>query len=187
VLARRIWTVAACVLALGLGACGNADEKQGVDEPAREGLALPLDGIDYNVFITRELNLRVAPDMAYYKGPEAPPGRTLYGVFIQVCNNGSKPRPTASRFEIVDNQGNRFKPTRLPRDNAFAYNPRLLQPHQCIPESGSVAQLGPTAGSMLLFDFPLQATENRPFELEIFGPSSSLASARDKLTVELDL
>jgi hypothetical protein len=187
VLARRIWTVAACALALGLGACGNADEKQGVDEPAREGLALPLDGIDYNVFITRELNLRVAPDMAYYKGPEAPPGRTLYGVFIQVCNNGSKPRPTASRFEIVDNQGNRFKPTRLPRDNAFAYNPRLLQPHQCIPESGSVAQLGPTAGSMLLFDFPLQATENRPFELEIFGPSSSLASARGKLTVELDL
>ena len=60
---RRL-TLAACVLALaaplGLAACG--DEEPGVDEPAREGLALELDGITYNVFITRQLNPRVPPD-----------------------------------------------------------------------------------------------------------------------------
>ena len=38
-------------LAAGVrAACG--DEEPGVTEPAREGLALPLDGVDYNVFIT---------------------------------------------------------------------------------------------------------------------------------------
>jgi len=179
-LRRTCIALAACALALGLAACGK-DEEQGVDEPAREGLALPLDGVDYNVFITRELNLRVPPDEAYYKGPEAPPGKTLYGVFLQTCNNGSKPRQTASRFEIVDNQGERFEPTELPPDNDFAYTPRVLEPEECIPEAGSVAQLGPTAGSMLLFEFPLEATENRPFELEILG------DAGDKLTIELDL
>ena len=44
------------------------------------------------------------------------------------------------------------------------------RPNECIPEAGSVAQLGPTAGSMLLFRLPLENTENRPLELEIEGP-----------------
>jgi hypothetical protein len=179
-LRRTCTALAACALALGPAACGNSD-KQGVDEPAREGLALPLDGIDYNIFTTRELNLRVPPDEAYYKGPEAPPGKTFYGVFLQACNHGSEPRQTASRFEIVDNQGEHFEPTKLPADNDFAYTSRVLPPDECIPQAGSVAQLGPTAGSMLLFQFPLAATENRPFELEILGDTG------DKLTVELDL
>ena len=36
-------------------ACGEADVEQGVEEPAREGLAVDMGGIDYNVFITRQL------------------------------------------------------------------------------------------------------------------------------------
>jgi hypothetical protein len=181
---RRTPVAAACALLLAggvLGACGNADEEQGVDEPAREGLALPLDGVDYNVFITRELNLRVPPDNAYYTGPEAPKGQTLYGVFLQACNSGKKPRQTASAFKVVDNQGNQFEPVPLPRDNVFSYQPKVLQPDDCIPTKGSVAQLGPTAGAMLLFRLPLDVTENRPLELEIEG------DVGDHLTVELDL
>jgi hypothetical protein len=187
----RKTTVAACAVGLAAAApfagCGKADEKQGVDEPAREGLSLPLGGVEYNVFITRELNLKIPPDDAYYKGPEPPEGQTLYGVFLQTCNKGSRPRQTADRFVVVDNQGNRFKPTALPADNAFGYHPRVLPANECIPQAGSVAQQGPTAGSMLLFKLPLANTENRPLELEIESPFDVAGGKREKLTVELDL
>ena len=163
-------SIALCAVALasplGLAACGNKDKQQGVDEPAGEGLALPLDGVDYNVFITRELNVKIPPDDAYVKD-EAPPGQVLYGVFLQVCNHSDASHMPASRFLIRDNQDNTFSPEQLPLDNQFAYNAREIGPNECIPEAGSVAQLGPTAGSMLLFQLPLENTENRPLELEI--------------------
>src|SRR5918996_984627 len=178
---RRL-TLAACVLALatplGVAACG--DEEPGVDEPAREGLALELDGVDYNVFITRQLNPRVPPDGAYVS-EEAPAGETLYGVFIQVCNHSDEPHETVSEFVVKDNQENEFEPEELPTDNAFAYSPRTLDPDECIPEAGSVAPLGPSAGSMLLFEFPLETTENRPLELEMEAESGEM------LTFELDI
>ena len=51
-LPRRLTFLACLVtLAVGVVACGD-EEEPGVDEPAREGLALPLDGVDYNVFVT---------------------------------------------------------------------------------------------------------------------------------------
>jgi hypothetical protein len=167
--------LAACA---GLAACG--DEEPGVDEPAREGLALELDGIDYNVFITRQLNPRVAPDGAYVS-EDPPAGETLYGVFIQVCNNSEEPHETVSDFVVKDNQDNEFEPEELPEDNAFAYSARTLDPAECIPEAGSVAQLGPSAGSMLLFQLPLETTENRPLELELEAENGEM------LTFELDI
>ena len=177
---RRL-ALAACLLGLSVGVAACGDEEQGVDEPAREGLALELDGVDYNVFITRQLNPEIAPDNTYYTGPEPPPDETLYGVFIQACNNSDDSRRSAEDFKVVDNQGNEFEPEELEPDNAFAYQPKELLPEQCIPEAGSVAQLGPTAGSMLLFKLPLQTTENRPLELEIEGEGD------EHLTFELDL
>jgi hypothetical protein len=167
--------LAACV---GPAACG--DEEPGVDEPAREGLALELDGVDYNVFITRQLNPRVPPDGAYVS-EEAPAGETLYGVFIQVCNNSEEPHETVADFVVKDNQENEFEPEELPEDNAFAYAAQTLDPKECIPQAGSVAQLGPSAGSMLLFQLPLDATENRPLELEMEAESG------ETLVFELDI
>jgi len=187
---RQLTGTTACVLAvagaLGLSACGNTKEP-GVDEPAREGLAIPVAGIDYEVFITRELNLKIAPDSAYYNGKPAARGHALYGVFLKTCNDGSKPRMTASSFSVEDNQGNEFEPIALPKDNAFAYQPKKLLPGDCIPERGSVAQLGPTAASMLLFDFPLANTENRPLELKIEAPFDFAKGKAESKTIELDL
>jgi hypothetical protein len=174
----------ACALALAAGSVVGAGcgEKGHEKDPTREGLALPLEGIEYNVFITRQLNTKIPPDSAYYHGPEAPKGETFYGVFLQACNKGKRPRRTTEHFEIVDNQGNKFEPIELPEDNEFAYAPQLLDPHECIPESGSVAQQGPAAGSMLLYKLPLGVTENRPLELEIKAPTTT-----EHLTVELDI
>jgi hypothetical protein len=180
---RRLLTLLClAILATGVTACGEKDKKQGVDEAAREGLALPLDGIDYNVFITRELNPRITPDKSYVPPGTAPDAaHTLYGVFLQACNRGKDSAPTADRFKIVDNQGNEFEPKPLPQSNEFSYQPQVLGPDECIPEIGSVAQLGPTAGSMLLFRLPLANTEYRPLELEIEGPSGG------RLTYQLDI
>ena len=158
---------AAAVLMPVLAACG---EEQGVEEPAREGLAIDIGGINYNVFITRQLNLEIPPDKAYYPGPPAKPGNALYGVFLQACNiSEDEDRTTTEEFVVEDNQGNEFEPIELEEDNAFAYRSVKLRGNECIPEEGGVAQLGPTAGSMLLFDFPLENTENRPLELVVKG------------------
>jgi hypothetical protein len=187
---RHLTATTACALALtaaaGLSACGKHLEP-GVDEPAREGLAIDVGGIDYNVYLTRELNLEIAPDSAYYSGKPPGKGRALYGVFVRTCNEGSKPRMTASSFRVEDNQGAEFEPVEIEEDNAFAYRPRRLLPGDCIPEDGSVAQLGPTSASMLLFDFPLPRTENRPLELKIEAPYDFEEGKREVKTVELDL
>lgn len=176
-MALRKHTPVACALALalavGAAGCGPTEDEVGVVEPAREGLAVDVGGLDYNVFLTRQLNLAIPPDEAYYDGPPAEPGNALYGVFIHVCNEGDEALPSASDFTVVDSQGNEFEPVELPEDNAFAYNARELAPGECIPADGSVAQQGPTAGAMLLFDFPLQATENRPLELEVTNPATA--------------
>jgi hypothetical protein len=178
----RLPTLFACLVALAVGVAACGDEEPGVTEPAREGLALPLEGIDYNVFITRQLNPAIPPDDAYVEGPEPAPGETLYGIFLQACNPSSdESHGTVEEFKIVDNQGNEFEPEELPEDNQFAYHARELEPKECIPEAGSVAQLGPTAGTMLLFRLPLQTTENRPLELEIEGEGD------ERLTFELDI
>lgn len=176
-MALRKRTIAACALALGfagtVAACGSDHEALGVEEPAREGLSIDIGGLDYNVFITRQLNLAITPDKAYYEGPPAEPGHTLYGVFVRVCNpTEDETILSAADFVVTDNQDEEFEPIELPDDNAFAYNQRELTPGECIPQDGSVAQQGPTAGSMLLFDFPLENTENRPLVLEVTSPGT---------------
>jgi hypothetical protein len=184
-------STAACLLAtaacLGVAACGHPSEEAGIEEPAREGLAIPIGDAYYNVFMTRQLNLETVPDRDYYQGEPPAPEDTLYGVFIQACNLGEQPVETAESFKVVDNQGNEFEPLELPEDNAFAYHPRRLDPDQCIPEVGSVAQQGPTAASMLVFEIPLRNTENRPLELEVQAPFDEDSGRRETRHFELDL
>jgi hypothetical protein len=173
-----VWGLA-LASAVGFAACN--DEKQGVDEPAREGLALELNGVEYNVFITRELNIDIPPDKAYYSGSPPSKDEVLEGIFIQACNRTDKEQHSTDSFTVKDSQDAVYEPETLPSDNPFAYHPRTLQPDECIPEAGSVAQLGPTAGSLLLFRLPLTTIENRPLELEVEAPPAG------KLTFELDL
>jgi hypothetical protein len=195
-----------CAAAAVLAGCGTKGEDH---EPAREGIAAPLGGLDYNVFITRQLNPKDVEDRGYYTGPEesgecagtgtgsslTPEERpqrcptSLFGVFIEVCNEETDGAPVAAReprvqrgvgtdgaetegelggdFEIEDSQGNKFEPIALPPTNVFAYRARPLKKNDCIPASGSAAATAPTGGSMLLFRLPVAATENRPLELSV--------------------
>jgi hypothetical protein len=176
---RKLTFAAVCALVLAaVGGCGGPKDLN----PASEGLTVSLAGVEYTVYITRELNLKIPPDQAYFDGPEAPPGQVYYGVFIQTCNPKGAPKPTADSFKVVDNQGNEFHPTPIEQKNAFAYHPRILASKECIPQAGSVAQLGPTDASMLLFKLPLSNTENRPLELDIQAPRVA-----ESKSIELDL
>jgi hypothetical protein len=187
VLARKTTLAAVCAVALAmLAGCGNETQvNEGVAgaalQPGTEGITVTLSGLEYTVYITRELNLKITPDQDYYKGPEAPPGQAFYGVFMQVCNPHNPAKRSAGTFKVTDNQGNEFQPTPAGRDNAFAYAPKTLAKDECIPQAGSVAQLGPTEASMLLFKLPLSNTENRPLDLDIQSPTGQSQS------IQLDL
>jgi hypothetical protein len=179
---RLVIAALVCAIAALLVAGCESGRPEGI---AREGLYEDVAGLDYNVFITRELNLRDAEDRDYYQGPEAPPGSALYGVFIQVCNNGEGYKFPNAEFTVEDNQGNEFHPLPLPKSDVFAYRPKRLATDSCIPEPGSAPASGPTAGSLLVFEFPLSSVENRPLELVIEAPPGSEKPTRK--VIQLDI
>ena len=112
-----------------------------MEEPAREGLALELEGVEYNVYITRELNRATPPDQAYYTGPAAA-GRDLYGVFLQACNRDRREADRRRFFKVTDNQGNEFLPSTLPRTTRSRTRTRAPA-RRVHPAGGPRRQLGP--------------------------------------------
>jgi hypothetical protein len=175
------------VVAAVFAGCGKESNKPG--ETVREGLSTPLGGIRYTVFLTRQLNLQNEEDKGYLPGhEEAPPGKGLYGVFLEACNKSKDSEAlAASRFYIEDTQGQKFTPEGLSDQNPYAYKGGPVPPENCEPRRGSLAQQGPTSGSMLLFELPLGATENRPLELHIEGPFDSASGKPAEATVILDI
>jgi hypothetical protein len=120
--------IACALLALAVAGCGTKGEDK---DPVREGIATNLAGLDYNVFITRQLNPKSVEDRDYFAGnetapeclPQKPGSETpvqltpeerpqkcptnLYGVFVQVCNETSDGAPTAAR-EPTEIKGREF-------------------------------------------------------------------------------
>lgn len=186
---RHFLVLAVCLLAAltGFTGCENTRE----NNAGREGAPENIGHIDYNVYITRELNLRDEEDKGYYQGREAPPGYALYGVFVQACNPNEKVSAPhwlpSSNFEIEDTQGNTYRPLPMPTNNIFAYRARPLKQNACIPKAGSLASSGPTNGSLLIFQLPLKALENRPLDLIITSPPQGPAQKRDSGRIELDV
>lgn len=181
----RVALICALTAASTTAATGCGGEAE--SEPRREGLAIPLNGITYNVFITRQLNLNDPEDKGYVQLPPAPPGSTYYGVFLQACNEGDTSLTPASNFTIVDTQGEEFEPLELEEGNPFAYVPTAIESDECTPEAGSVASQGPTGGALLVFEIPLEATENRPLELEVSQGYDLEAGEPKHLMFELDI
>jgi hypothetical protein len=180
-----------CVLALAGAAVSGCGDNPRENNASREGLPERVGGIDYNVYITRELNLKDAEDSGYYQGPEAPPGFALYGVFLTACNpaeSATSPNiPAASDFTVIDTQGNRYRPLTLPANDIWAYHPRPLKHQACIPKAGTLAASGPTNGSLLIFKLPISTLENRPLDLEIVSPPDPRTGKPETGRVELDV
>ena len=184
---RRLLPALACAAAAAsLSGCFlEPEEEEGAAK--REGLAVRVGDIEYTVYITRELNPSLPDDRGYWQGDEARPGFALYGVFLQACNRSDDDDEledgtyeATDDFVVIDTQGNEYEPLEVDEENVFHYHATALEAGECIPQLGSLAQQGPTAGAMLPFEFPLEAGENRPLELEIRDGSEHAA-------VELDL
>jgi hypothetical protein len=176
-----------CALAAGLVLSGCSSGREG--GAGREGLPEDIGHLVYNVYITRELNLRDAEDSGYFQGTEAGRGFTYYGVFLQVCNDASNgpSYAAASDFKIIDTNGDVFRPIQLPPTNIWAYHPRALKHKTCIPRAGSLPASGPTGGALLLFKFPIAALENRPFDLYIQSPPDPASGKVETKKIELDI
>ena len=99
----------------------------------------------------------------------------------------SKTANAARRFYIEDSQGNRFTPQGLAQTNPYAYQGGPVPPQNCMPRTGSLAQLGPASGALLLFELPLANTENRPLTLHIEGPFNGQTGKPEEATVTLDI
>jgi hypothetical protein len=184
---NRLLLALACVaMTASLSGCFLEEEKE-EGEALREGLPVKVGGIEYTVYITRELNPALPDDRGYWHGEEARPGFALYGVFLDACNRSGDDDEledgtyeATDDFVVVDTQGNEYEPLEPEEDNVFHYHAESLAPDQCIPKLGSLPQQGPTGGAMIPFEFPLEAGENRPLELEIHA-------AGEEGLVELDL
>jgi hypothetical protein len=104
-------------------------------------------------------------------------GELLYGAFISVDNDSPRAQPMARRFELRDEQGNVYRPLRLPGTNPYAYRARLIHPRTRIPQHGTPAAGNLAAtGRMLLFRVPASQYESGRFELVIHDPRQPAAT-----------
>ena len=152
--------------ALALSACGySSDSKEVV-----EGEPVELGELQYNVVFSRFLNPADNEDSAYLVGqPQLPPGHSYFGVFLEVQNESEEPQTLASSFTITDAGHQTFEA--IPSESLYAL--RLggnVESQEQIPILDSTPQQGPIEGSLVLFELPASASEDRPLTLEIPGP-----------------
>jgi hypothetical protein len=159
---------ALALLALLLGALGcgySSDEKEVV-----EGEPVELGELHYNVIFSRFLNPSDNEDSAYLVGqPKPPPGSAYFGVFFEVQNESDEPQALADSFTIFDADHQEFEALESESLYALPHGGEIEAEEQ-IPVLDSTPQQGPIEGSVVIFELPASASENRPLILEIPGP-----------------
>jgi hypothetical protein len=178
-MSRRLAAVLLCLLsfvAVGcLAGCGEEETTH-----VEEGEPLELGELRYNIQITRFLNPADTEDAEYLAG-QAPeePGKSYLGVFLVIENESEEEHPSASTYEVLDLEDQRFEPAETESPYALDIGATVPAEGQ-LPLPDSTAQTGPIKGAMLLFLVDDSVTENRPLELEIGGEDAAG-------TVELDI
>ncbi len=152
--------------ALAFSACGySSDSKEVV-----EGEPVKLGELQYNVIFSRFLNPKDNEDSAYLVGqPPLPPGHSYFGVFFEVQNESEEAQTLASSFTIADAGDQTFDA--IPSESLYALPfGGEVESQEQIPILDSTPQQGPIEGSVVLFELPAAASENRPLTLSIPGP-----------------
>ncbi|HZU39579.1 MAG TPA: hypothetical protein VE992_00935 [Solirubrobacteraceae bacterium] len=184
---RIIACCLAVALSVALAACGSG--KHPYDATAENnGYYVKLDGISYQLQISRELNQYAVEDHQYLAGlaagTTAPSATQLwYGVFLWAKNDTKHSVATADNFYITDTQNNVYRPVTVnPQINQYAWVAETLAPLGTEPAPDTTASFGPTQGGLVLFKLPVAVYNNRPLTLHIVSPSGG----RDA-TISLDL
>jgi hypothetical protein len=167
---RPLVLIAVLLAGLALNACGKADEP--ASEGETEAVYLDLNGLQYQVQISRQLNPADEEDKGYFVGVKDPEGavnaeETWFAVFVKVWNRTEDSHLPAKDFEIEDTVGKRYEPVELGEDNVFAYRATQIPSGGQLPGIDDVANEGVIGGSMLLFKLTLDSLANRPLVLHI--------------------
>jgi hypothetical protein len=182
---RRLSTLLAlALLALLAAGCGNKSEVRTLGKT--EGIYVDVDGLSYQIQLSRILNPNDLEDKNYLKGLAPTVAQTAkdeswFGVFLRVNNPSGVPKLSTDRFSMVDTQGNTFVPTQV--DNPFAYQPKRLIPNEIYPDANSLQGEGQIQGALVLFKVKNAALSNRPIELQIAAPGSG----GGKAAIDLDI
>jgi hypothetical protein len=168
--------LAALALAFALTACGSESHSKDVVE----GQPVELGELKYNIIFSRFLNPSDNEDSAYLVGQDpAPPGSAYFGVFLEVQNESEEPQTLADSFTITDADHETFEALESESLYALPFGGEVESQEQ-IPILDSTPQKGPIEGSLVLFELPASASENRPLVMSIPGPEGPA-------TVTLDL
>lgn len=159
-------TLALALLALTVTACGHSSDSKEVVE----GEVVELGELKYQVVFSRFLNPNDNEDSAYLVGqPEPEKGSTYFGVFLEVQNKSEETQKLAETFTIVDADHEKFDA--IPSESLYAFPfGGEVESQEPIPAPDSTPQQGPIEGSLVLFELPAAASENRPLTLLIDGP-----------------
>jgi hypothetical protein len=152
-------------LALTVSACGySSDSKEVV-----EGEVVELGQLKYQVIFSRFLNPNDSEDFGYLVGQQPPKkGSTYFGVFLEVQNKSEDTHDLASQFTITDADGQTFDA--IPSESLYAFpGGYAVESQEPVPAPDSTPQQGPIEGSLVLFELPASASENRPLTLLIEG------------------
>jgi hypothetical protein len=168
---RRIAPVLLAALALtaaafAFSACGyESDSKEVV-----EGEPVELGDLHYNVVFSRFLNPNDNEDSAYLVGQKEPPaGSAYFGIFLEVQNKTEESQELADSFTISDADHETFEA--IPSESLYALPlGGEVESQEQVPILDSTPQQGPIEGSLVLFELPASASENRPLTLSIPGP-----------------
>ncbi len=184
---RRSAALLALAASLGVSACGTEYNKGDQRKLAEsEASYLDLNGLKYQVQVSRQLNPRDVEDADYFRDlPPAesslPRGTIWFGVFVRVENESKVAIPSARTFLVGDTRGNEFEP--VESENVFAYRPETVPVGGLIPNPERLQAYAGSQGSLLLFKLPLASLSNRPLELTVKSPNDSRRVARVDLDV----
>jgi hypothetical protein len=158
--------LALTVLALFVSACGYSSDSKDVVE----GEVVKLGELKYQVIFSRFLNRNDNEDAAYLVGQPPPPnGSNYFGVFLEVQNKSEETQTLADSFTITDASHQKFEA--IPTESLYAFPfGGKVESQEPIPSPDSTPQQGPIEGSLVLFQLPSSASENRPLTLSIAGP-----------------
>jgi hypothetical protein len=185
-LRRSLTLLLVALAALALGACGHKHAR--TLHAATEGEYVDVAAMKYQVQISRLLNPNSTEDRAYLL--DLPPGQDLgpsdewFAVFMRVQNESDRPQPAADQYEIVDTEGNRYRPLQMGPKNVFAYRVGMIGSKEILPLPDSPAGQNSIQGALLLFKIPVKNLENRPLELRIPAPAGT---TNEVGTIDLDV
>lgn len=164
----RVLALLAALAALALAGC----DKNAKPIETKEGGRIFLNGLFYQVQLSRTLNPKDVEDSFYLTGQPAPGNDEKYfGVFARVDNEdspeGSRVMPISiEHMKIKNAKGDEFEPIEV-KGEGWGYEPAPLGKGAHLPIPDTPADIGPIRGGVILFKLSNADLDSRPLTLEI--------------------